>query len=62
MPDILEIFWGILPEVWYADKRNLFVFVLCLFNFAVKEELNILFLVFDTDLPRQNIKAGCLSI
>lgn len=32
------------------------------FYFAVKEELNILSLVFYPDLPRQNIKAGCLSI
>lgn len=61
MPDTLEILRGILPEVWCADKRNLFIFILCPF-FAVREELHILFLVFDTDLPEQNIKASCLSI
>jgi len=64
MPDTLEILRGILPEVWCADKRNLFIFELCLFFFffAVREELHIVFLVFDADLHEQNIKADCLSI
>lgn len=59
--DTLEILRGILPEACCADERNLFVSILCLF-FAVREELHILFLAFDTDLPEQNIKTGCLLV
>lgn len=42
--------------------KEIYSYLYYAFPFAVKEEWHMLFLVFDTDLPEQNIKAGCLSI